>query len=91
MVFRSALPSHPNSQTNPQHSFPTTHLQTMLSIPLCTMALVPLLLAVTLMPLPTSARPIASFTLAARQNASASIKHYAIFDIAFFLGVPTTS
>ena len=54
-------------------------------------ALAPLLLTVTLMSLPTSARPVASFTFAARQNASASLEHDAIIDIAFSLGVPTTS
>ena len=53
------------------------------------MALPSLLLAVLLIPLPTLARPVASFTLVARQNASAPIDYDVIFDITFFLGVPS--
>jgi hypothetical protein len=63
----------------------------MRSIPLRTMVLAPLLLTITFIPFPALARPVAPSTLAARQNASASMNYDVIFDIAFPLGEATTS
>ncbi|KAF8268412.1 hypothetical protein EI94DRAFT_1727899 [Lactarius quietus] len=55
--------------------------------PLCNMIFTSLLLAVTLIPPPISARPVASLTLGAHQNAFAQIDSDVIFDIAFSLAL----
>lgn len=51
------------------------------------MTLTPLLITVTFIPLPTLACPVAPFTLATRQNASASMDYDVIFDITFSLAL----
>ncbi|KAN0130243.1 hypothetical protein V8E53_012000 [Lactarius tabidus] len=51
------------------------------------MVLAPLLLTITFIPFPALARPVAPSTLAARQNASASMNYDVIFDIAFPLAL----
>ncbi|KAH8986729.1 hypothetical protein EDB92DRAFT_1949009 [Lactarius akahatsu] len=56
-------------------------------MPLRTMTLAYLLLSITLIPLPTSARPVAPFVLTARQNSSILMDRDVIFDIAFVIAL----